>query len=71
MCHAQLPRVTCHITVPLSREPLLTFDLGVGVGDVSWSPYSSTVFAAVSQVPCHHTIAHSVLLCTYLIKCDV
>ena len=51
MCHAQLPRVTCHITWPLSREPLLTFDLGVGVGDVSWSPYSSTVFAAVSQVP--------------------
>ena len=31
-------------------EPLLTFDLSVNVGDVSWSPYSSTVWAAVTQV---------------------
>lgn len=27
---------------------LLTFDLGSSVGDVVWSPYSSTTFAAVS-----------------------
>ena len=25
-------------------EPLLTFDLSVVVGSVSWSPYSSTVW---------------------------
>ena len=31
------------------RQPLLTFDLQSRVGDVSWSPYSSTVFSAVTQ----------------------
>eukprot|EP00761_Pharyngomonas_kirbyi_P007077 gb/GECH01007086.1/.p1 GENE.gb/GECH01007086.1/~~gb/GECH01007086.1/.p1 ORF type:complete len:636 (+),score=169.87 gb/GECH01007086.1/:1-1908(+) len=28
--------------------PVMTFDLGSAVGDVAWSPYSSTVFAAVT-----------------------
>ncbi|XP_076104217.1 dynein intermediate chain 2, ciliary-like isoform X1 [Mytilus galloprovincialis] len=31
-----------------SRKPLFTFDLNNSVGDVAWSPYSSTVFAAVT-----------------------
>ncbi|XP_075168505.1 dynein intermediate chain 2, ciliary [Haematobia irritans] len=30
-------------------EPLFIFDLGSAVGDVKWSPYSSTVFAAVTN----------------------
>ncbi len=30
------------------RDPVFTFDLGSPVGDVAWSPYSSTVFAAVT-----------------------
>jgi dynein intermediate chain 1 len=29
--------------------PLLYLDLGNSVGDVSWSPYSSTVFSAVTS----------------------
>jgi dynein intermediate chain 1 len=32
-----------------SRKPLFTFDLNNSVGDVAWSPYSSTVFAAVTS----------------------
>eukprot|EP00817_Percolomonadidae_sp_ATCC50343_P005702 CAMPEP_0117427296 /NCGR_PEP_ID=MMETSP0758-20121206/7174_1 /TAXON_ID=63605 /ORGANISM="Percolomonas cosmopolitus, Strain AE-1 (ATCC 50343)" /LENGTH=657 /DNA_ID=CAMNT_0005212851 /DNA_START=18 /DNA_END=1991 /DNA_ORIENTATION=+ len=30
-------------------DPLMTFDLGAGVGDVTWAPYSATVFAAVTD----------------------
>jgi dynein intermediate chain 1 len=30
-------------------NPILSFDLGNAVGDVAWSPYSSTVFAAVTS----------------------
>lgn len=30
-------------------QPILSFDLGNAVGDVAWSPYSSTVFAAVTS----------------------
>ena len=29
--------------------PILTFDLGEAVGDIAWSPFSSTVFAAVTN----------------------
>ncbi|CAM9173626.1 unnamed protein product, partial [Phaeothamnion confervicola] len=29
--------------------PVMSFDLGNAVGDVAWSPYSSTVFAAVTS----------------------
>jgi dynein intermediate chain 1 len=29
--------------------PILSFDLGNAVGDVAWSPYSSTIFAAVTS----------------------
>mmetsp|Transcript_40851 Transcript_40851/g.65618 ORF Transcript_40851/g.65618 Transcript_40851/m.65618 type:complete len:688 (+) Transcript_40851:256-2319(+) len=29
--------------------PIMSFDLGNAVGDVEWSPYSSTVFAAVTS----------------------
>lgn len=31
-----------------SSEPLFIFDLGASVGDVKFSPYSSTVLAAVT-----------------------
>ena len=31
------------------REPLFVFDVGSCVGDVHWAPYSSTVFAAVTN----------------------
>lgn len=30
-------------------EPMFTFDLGSSVGDVVWSPYSATVFGAVTD----------------------
>ncbi|XP_072517913.1 dynein, axonemal, intermediate chain 1, paralog 2 isoform X2 [Salminus brasiliensis] len=30
------------------KSPMFTFDLNAPVGDVAWSPYSSTVFAAVT-----------------------
>lgn len=30
------------------RTPMFVYDLGTAVGDVAWSPYSSTVFAAVT-----------------------
>ncbi|MEQ2237250.1 hypothetical protein ILYODFUR_021306 [Ilyodon furcidens] len=30
------------------NTPMFTFDLNAAVGDVAWSPYSSTVFAAVT-----------------------
>jgi WD40 repeat protein len=30
-------------------DPLFVFDLGYEVGDVEWAPYSSTVFAAVTN----------------------
>lgn len=30
------------------RTPMFVFDLNSAVGDVAWSPYSSTVFAAVT-----------------------
>lgn len=29
--------------------PVMTFDLGTAVGDICWAPYSSTVFAAVTD----------------------
>jgi len=31
------------------KYPVMSFDLGNSVGDVAWSPYSSTVFAAVTS----------------------
>ncbi|KAL3866455.1 hypothetical protein ACJMK2_043751 [Sinanodonta woodiana] len=31
-----------------SKKPLFTFDLNNSVGDVTWAPYSSTIFAAVT-----------------------
>lgn len=31
------------------KQPLMSFDLGNAVGDVCWSPYSSSVFAAVTN----------------------
>lgn len=33
----------------MRAEPLFIFDLGSAVGDVKWAPYSSTVFAAVTN----------------------
>ena len=32
-----------------SLQPVLSFDLGAPVGDVAWAPFSSTVFAAVTD----------------------
>ena len=32
----------------LHRDPMFTFDLSNVVGDVAWSPYCATVFAAVT-----------------------
>lgn len=32
-----------------NRQSLMSFDLGNAVGDVQWAPYSSTVFAAVTN----------------------
>jgi dynein intermediate chain 1 len=29
--------------------PIMSFDLGEAVGDATWAPYSSTVFAAVTS----------------------
>ncbi|WIA12351.1 hypothetical protein OEZ85_012402 [Tetradesmus obliquus] len=31
------------------QAPLMSFDLGAAVGDIAWAPYSSTVFAAVTD----------------------
>ena len=31
------------------KQPLMSFDLNNAVGDVAWAPYSSTVFAAVTD----------------------
>lgn len=40
-------------------KPIMTFDLNSAVGDVAWSPYSSTVFAAVTTdgkvISCYNT----------------
>jgi len=32
----------------LYRDPMFSYDLNCPVGDVVWSPYASTVFAAVT-----------------------
>ena len=34
--------------LPLPRDPMFTYDLNSVVGDMAWSPYSATVFAAVT-----------------------
>lgn len=31
------------------KDPVMSFDLGESVGDVDWAPYSSTVFAAITN----------------------
>jgi hypothetical protein len=35
--------------VTQQQAPLMSFDVGAAVGDVAWAPYSSTVFAAVTD----------------------
>lgn len=35
--------------VTQQQAPLMSFDVGAVVGDVAWAPYSSTVFAAVTD----------------------
>jgi len=42
------------------KKPLMTFDLGEAVGDIAWSPYSSTVFTAVTSDGKVHTYDLSV-----------
>jgi len=37
------------VLFPSFSDPLFVFDLGCAVGDVEWAPYSSTVFAAVTN----------------------
>lgn len=46
---------------------MFVFDLQAAVGDVAWSPYSSTVFAAVTtdgtvRVSLHYFATHSMSL---------
>lgn len=36
------------LSVSFYRTPMFVYDLSTAVGDVAWSPYSSTVFAAVT-----------------------
>ena len=36
------------VSPPLSSDPMFTYDLNSVVGDVAWSPFASTVFAAVT-----------------------
>lgn len=43
------PALSTPLRVSRPQVPLLTFDLGEAVGDVEWSPCSSTVFAAVTS----------------------
>uniref|UniRef100_A0A4W5NQS2 Dynein axonemal intermediate chain 1 n=1 Tax=Hucho hucho TaxID=62062 RepID=A0A4W5NQS2_9TELE len=42
------------------KTPMFTFDLNASVGDVAWSPYSSTVFAAVTTDGKVHTFDLSI-----------
>ena len=49
---AALQRLLCRgsdTLLALRAQSVLTFDLGNAVGDVGWSPHSSTVFAAVTS----------------------
>lgn len=31
------------------KRPILSYDLGIAIGDIAWAPYSSTVFSAVTS----------------------
>lgn len=42
-------RVTALPPRCLHVQPVLSFDLGAPVGDLAWAPFSSTVFAAVTD----------------------
>merc|ERR1712154_22527 len=33
----------------IQQEPIITYDLGCSINDIAWSPYSSTIFAAVTS----------------------
>lgn len=35
--------------IPLAMQAVMSFDLGSPVGDTAWAPFSSTVFAAVTE----------------------
>lgn len=53
MAQCYTSRVACvymnsSLCVFFYRTPLFVYDLATAVGDVAWSPYSSTVFAAVT-----------------------
>jgi dynein intermediate chain 1 len=48
LCHP--PQTICSLlSRPSSAQPVLSFDLRAPVGDVAWAPFSSTVFAAVTD----------------------
>merc|ERR1711997_411580 len=36
-------------TKQTQQEPIITYDLGCSINDIAWSPYSSTIFAAVTS----------------------
>lgn len=44
-----MENVKLFLYITVSRDPLFVFDVGASVGDVQWAPYSSTVFAAVTN----------------------
>lgn len=49
--HAKVNKllIRCAISIiVVPREPMFSYDLNCPVGDVVWSPYASTVFAAVT-----------------------
>lgn len=53
MAQCYTSRVSCvymnsFLCVFFYRTPMFVYDLGTAVGDVAWSAYSSTVFAAVT-----------------------
>jgi dynein intermediate chain 1 len=49
-CSALLPVAAAQVwDVSQPQAPLMSFDLGAAVGDIAWAPYSSTVFAAVTD----------------------
>lgn len=41
-------KTTAVKTTPATPEPIITYDLGCSVNDLAWSPFSATVFGAVT-----------------------
>lgn len=43
-----LKTINIQIILYFFREPMFSYDLNSVVGDMTWSPYSATVFGAVT-----------------------